>query len=265
MRRFVCLLVLVTGGVALPSAADRAEDVWAAVLAAKGGVERLQAVRSVVVETAVRFQNSPIADVASGERTTRVDVFPDRSWAFVDHRPGSMGVTATVWNGDLWHLWSFRDGQRAEDRRLAATTTVHAEGIERTQYIYFLQTRWVRPQPLTVARAGNKTTLKARWKDWDLTYRIDRRSNLPASLDADRDVPNSRQPSQPRHEHKHWEFADYTGVGGIQLPKRVRFDTNWGTATFQVNPEVDPDLFEHAPVDVHSPDDWKRPTRSPGR
>ena len=59
-------------------------------MAAKGGRDRLRAIRNFVVTSRQEFSRSPRPEVAVYEARERLAVLPDKLWEYTDYRPGLM-------------------------------------------------------------------------------------------------------------------------------------------------------------------------------
>jgi hypothetical protein len=254
-------------GLSSPSevAAPQAKELWDQVIAAKGGRERLRAVRSFVKSEGVSFPDFSRPDVATSERVEFVCELPNRLWMFADYRPGKMGFRTEVWNKPRGLYWysvlgnpagTGRAGQAAQlDESLAGV-------IEANEYTYFLETKWVQPELVSVAtrRSGlrRETAINAKWGNTELVYTIDLATHLPTALHTLRGDPNSRHPDQPILTERDLRFEDYRDIGGIQMPTRVKIGPDWGTVSFLINPEIDSKLFETPPDGVTTADAWRK-------
>src|SRR5262245_23838307 len=87
-----------------PAVGHPASELWEKAITAKGGRQRLHDIQSFAIGTAV--PNTHASPVAAGERSEFVSVLPDKFWRFVDYRPGSMGFSTEVWNGEKGDYWS---------------------------------------------------------------------------------------------------------------------------------------------------------------
>ncbi|HJX89106.1 MAG TPA: hypothetical protein VJ372_01350 [Pyrinomonadaceae bacterium] len=86
-----------------------AQQIWEQSLLAKGGHERLNSVRNMVISSSgsykqLKFRIKPDGDVSSrsgkqsGIFSEELYVFPDMLWAWTDYRPAVFGLRVRMYN-----------------------------------------------------------------------------------------------------------------------------------------------------------------------
>jgi hypothetical protein len=259
-RRALCLLFIIL----LPAAASaqagqdsqdtrRAEVLWEQAVAAKGGREQLYKVGGLLVsyrETARNFLGGVVhrGDVES------LYVFPDKLWSWDDGLPPPFHLSVGWVDLGRNRRCILHKGVAAP-----ACNTARPPGgpgdraLIQAQYLYLLETRWVKPEPFGVSegRVGLKKAdvLHTRFGDNRVDYFLDRETHLPLRVSVfhkDGERATLRR-----------DFSDYAGVGGVMMPGRL----NGVAVNFQINPSYDEAVFTRAPSLEAGPHAWRPPGR----
>lgn len=235
-------------------------EVWERVIAAKGGRERLQAVRTLVIRS---HEPEPGGDsryrrVVGTVQYEFVRAFPDRYWAWEDYRPGAMGFRTEVVSIPARFDWESRRGERATQIAWSARGQSHiADLLIREQLVYLLETSFTKPTIIGSSKQGGRIRLFAAVPGYQqVEYVVDPKTFLPAivvltwSSDTDRD-----KPPAVALPPLTYELADYVSVGGIQMPTTVK---GLGRVEYIINPDIDPKLFVTPPDYVVDRNHWKK-------
>ena len=228
-----------------------AERLWEAMIAAKGGRERLQAVTNVQMSEHEKYWHLLRHLEINYEG---LFVFPNKAWVWDDQRGTVFGMSVRLHNFETnTHLSYVDSGHGA---RVTPIINPSQHNLVRLQLHLFGGTRWVRPVPqrARLGKLDNREVdiVEVRVDELPADERkvefwLDRASHLPiqvvyykstkAGHEWSGDVPLSR----------------YVEVNGIKIPGqigRVR-------AKYQLNVDYDPRLFEQPPSISAGLDAWK--------
>ncbi len=267
MRQSFCttvlaLLCLGIAGARSPHV-DRqaAEALWEQAVAAKGGRERLAAIQSFAIQERTEFGRLMLRDVAAGKVSQVVCALPDSWWEFLDYRPGKMGYSVLAANAQTGLGWSTHGGPAGP---LLRRYTGLAYRVRQLQYVYFLETRAVRPTPIrasTVKRGFATVDRVETMLEGDLVvFDLDVKTHLPIRIETSRKntLPAPRPGMAPPGDMRFvYELAGYDEVGGIQVPRRVTLGGDTAHARVEINPEHDPSIFTTPPSPDSTIDSWR--------
>src|SRR5688572_12409317 len=111
MRPAICSTILVLSCAVILGAERQQDDqrkaaaLWDQAIAAKGGRERLAAIRSFAIYEKTVFRKQ-LPEFASARVHQILCELPDRWWEFLDYRPGKMGYSVTAANAQTGLGWS---------------------------------------------------------------------------------------------------------------------------------------------------------------
>jgi hypothetical protein len=136
---------------------QKAVTLWDQAVAAKGGRDRLAGIRSFAIQKKTVFERPVRPDVAVGKVDQIVCELPDHWWEFLDYRPGLMGYFVDVLNTRSGLGWISLGGPvRPSPGPNAVLADRRRQFIafrmRQLQYVYFLETKSVQPNPLRAAR-----------------------------------------------------------------------------------------------------------------
>lgn len=236
--------------------ARRAEQLWEQAVAARGGRERLHGVNSLLISYRETARNFLGVVVHRGD-VERLYVFPEKSWAWDDGLPPPFGLTVGWLDAGRDRRCTLRAGAAAPTCGPAARPGSDAdEEIAQAQYLYLMETRWVRPKPFGVSegRVGRRRVdvLSTRFRDVRVDYFLDRKTRLPLRVSVFHGAAGRATPTL--------DFSEYADVGGIMMPGRQES----GRVNFQINPPYDGAVFTRPPSIEAGPKAWRRaaaPTR----
>ncbi|HEY0408343.1 MAG TPA: hypothetical protein VGC89_21590 [Pyrinomonadaceae bacterium] len=231
-----------------PQAGTQAEAqrLWELAIAAKGGRQRLYAVRNMLISTTG----------GSKYHTVDLHVFPDKFWSWAGE-PEPLGQSANMYNLEQRVAYSSNSGRPG-----AAAVKLHESNLGGgrielvdAQLFYLMETQWVKPTLVGVSSGEvgwhRADVVRTQFEGRTIDYYLDRKTHLPLKV-ALVDESNGR-------EYMYETQSDYANIDGIQLPLKV--DTR-GTGnlsnSYQFNVEYDQQLFERPPSALAGPDAWRR-------
>jgi hypothetical protein len=228
-------------------ASQQATQLWAQALAAKGGRERLHAVRSIAV-TARGGDKTQV-------RTEELLVLPNKYWLWTDLRPAAFGLRVEMFNYDTnTHYLITPHAPHASPQPIKGQQ--RNESLRNTQLSFLLESRWLKPTPLQT-RPG---TVGARPVDIVQTdvagarvdFALDRETHLPLAVSY-YNVYNGRTFITT------FEFSDYAEVDGIKVPRRIKFsDGTEAEINVRFNVAYDEAIFAQPPPLKAGPEAWRR-------
>ena len=224
-----------------------AKALWEQAIIAKGGRDQLYSVNSLVLSYRQTVRNFLGIAVHRGI-VERLYVFPDKSWGWDDGLPPPFPLS--IQSVDLeqnvrCHVYAGTTPMC----RIATQTDPRSEdeGILQAQYVYLMETRWVRPIPLDVTKSESKfDLLHTRLGDKRIDYFLDRKTHLPVRVAVF--YGSSGKPTLTI------ELSEYRRVGAIQMPGKQKR----ATISFQINPPYDESIFTRLPSNTAGPHAWQR-------
>jgi hypothetical protein len=255
----VCVSV-VTGREAKSDDRAQAEALWNRAIAAKGGRERLSSIQSFAIKERALFDKPTRPDMAVGQVEQIVVELPDLWWSFSDYRPGKMGYMVRVVNtttGRHWATANGTPGKTAPDRSTS-------ERLRRFEYVYFLETRWVRPTPLRASRVqfGRRPVdrVETEIDGQPVVFELDVETHLPVRIETSvtSDVPRARAGAVTAARRYVFELTAYHEVSGIHVPGRVSLGGDPADVEVEINPAYDPTIFAAPPPPETRIDSWRQ-------
>lgn len=245
---------------------EKAAQLWEQAIAAKGGRERLHAVRNLYVSK--QFNNCQ--DCVEDE----LHVFPDRWWWFKKF-PYLKDIN--VCNFELAQCWGvhWNTEKRFEGAFVRTPLAVRHNKLQilSPQWFLLMETRWMKPKLIEARSAwvGLKLVDVVR-AHFDFTqekidlyvgvtvdYYLDRKTRLPIKIKVKWDEPVGLESSS--------RLDDYTEVDGIKLPQRSALELPLFADPehkepehyrYQVNVNVDESIFNQPPNANLNRDAWQR-------
>ena len=268
MRQTLCTTLLALSCLGMAGAASQqhdrqaAEALWEQAVAAKGGRERLAAIRSFAIQKRTEFGRLMLRDVATGKVSQIVCALPDGWWEFLDFRPGKMGYSVKAANARTGLGWSTQGGSAAPFRRRDNSL---AYRMRQLQYVYFLETSAVRSIAVRAGhvRRGFKTfeRVETHVEDDLVVFELDRETHLPVRIETSRKTtsPPPRPGMTPPGDTKYvYELDRYVEVSGIRVPARVKLGGDASDVRVEINPEYEPSIFITPPSADSTVDSWRR-------
>jgi hypothetical protein len=216
-----------------------AMTVWEQAIAAKGGRERLQSVRNLVVRSREDFSRSTRPDVATHEDIERLYVVAGKLWEFVDHRPGMMGANGLILDSARQQAW----GSNGYPAKSAYPELVYR--LTEGQCLYLMETVAVRPKPVSVRsdrlRSSDVDIVETQVGGDRVDFYLDHGTHLPVRIVTFRNLRAGSAPSK-----RIFRLSDYQATEGIQMPAKVRLgddETDVTSTTYRFNVDYDESIF----------------------
>lgn len=243
-------------------AAREAELLWAQVIAAKGGRERLYAVKNMVLSSRINYRKNLFIPVEL--HFEELYEFPAKHWMWADEREsGVFGITVEMVNLERKLSYLSYPNDPASPRKLEIYPR-DSEPIFEAQLVYLTESQWLKPIPVSkrIERIGlqrfDVVQTLVNGKRFD--FFLDRKRHLPVRV-----VEHYSSEVDPRGE---WGFilGDYVNVKGIEMPqsvikfeplRRVKYEVKQ-----QVNVEFNKEIFERPPSIEAGPGAWKIKAKS---
>lgn len=252
-----CSQMLGSAGTPIPiqttarqSTAVEAEELWEKAIAAKGGRERLHAIRSVLTTTDFKYWVTPFKRGRSHH--VSLVVLPDKWWSWDDERPGKLGLAVSMINPERNYNWLTYPNDPKSPRRLTHTIEPNMPFFHLREMI---ESPWLQLVPFkaTSQRIKSKTfhVVYVRAGDRVAKYYLDTKTFLPARFEI-------MTLSDMEKTSGTYQFFDYVEVDGIQVPSKHRQGGSRKIPiTYQFNVEYDPGIFERPPTVEAGPDAWR--------
>ena len=254
-------VVVLTAAPSLIIAAERHESerqealmLWEQLIAAKGGRESLYRIDSLAMSYEETVRNFLGLVVHRGP-VERLYAFPYKSWEWDDGLPPPFRRTVRLLNIEKnlrCFLYSGVPGPKCGP--VAQSISPADEGISQVQYLYLMETKWVKPIPIKITkdRIGLKgvDVLHTRFQNKRIDYFLDRKTHLPIRIAVFYGRDDRATLSV--------DISDYVNVSGIKMPTKQKK----GTIQFQINPEFDNEIFNVPPTLEKGPYGWRPLRRS---
>jgi hypothetical protein len=258
MKTLASLLLVLALPVVGPrpdSQGPSAEKLWARALAAKGGAERLHAIRNFVITESAPLK---VTRFAAQESSVIVCEPPGRWWEFLDFRPGLLGFSTRVL--DLEKRLDFYS--EGGDSRGGSLRPADLDGplsrMTYVQLVYFMETAVVRPRIGKVEVIHGFDVVHSDVDGQAVSFYLDRRTHLPAHVEVIRTFAIGGA-APPKNQLRRWYTLEkYVEISGLQIPTRVAVGGDFANATVEVNVDLDPALFGTPPDGVTSGDAWRK-------
>jgi hypothetical protein len=217
---------------------EEARTIWEQAIDARGGRERLRAIRNFVTSSEEKFAHSPRPDVITHQYIERLYVMPTRFWEYDDYRPGKMGEGALALDTDQHRVLNRPDHGSAQG--------LYQDLVYRLrngQVVYLMETAYVQPEPVGVHRdrVGRVDVVDTRVDGDRVEFSLDRRSHLPIKIVIK---------EQRRRFADTYRLRAYDPIDGIQMPSNVHFgdDDTKATTTYRFNVDYDEAIFRRESV-----------------
>jgi hypothetical protein len=221
--------------------ADDAKVLWEEAIRAKGGRERLHAIRNFVMSSSETFPHSPRPDVISHEYSECLYVMPTRYWEYYDYRPGKMGDNGLALDTNQHRVLN-QPGRGPAQGLYEDLVSRLREG----QVVYLMETAFVRPEPVGVKRGRvgriDVDVVETRVDADRVEFSFDRRTHLPVRIVL--------QDKRFVHLIRIYRLSDYRPVDGIEMARNVSFgaDETKSPTTYTFNVEYDESVFMRGSV-----------------
>src|SRR5882724_2074300 len=222
---------------------QEAQRLWELALDAKGGRVKLDRIRSMSISS--RSEYTTTSHRINQIRTESLFVFPNKVWSWVDYRPDVFGLRVEMYNFDTnMHYIINSDFPHETPKPITGNqkSDSHTYGL----VSYLLENKWLRPVLLSAETGivGRQIVdvVHTEVNDYRIDFAIDRETHLPIQVTYfhTRDGKEVLDVAQ--------DLLDYTEVGGIKVPQRIKDDEGGVTnVRIQFNVEYDESIFATPP------------------
>jgi len=227
-------------------AQHQARMLWEQAITAKGGRDALYRIDSLAMwyeETARNFLGIPV----HRGHVEAVYVFPGKLWSWDDGLPAPFHLTLRLLNVSQNLRCTLYEGAA---KPICGSTgpagSSFDEGIKQVQYVYLMETKWVKPLPVNVTKGKNVDVLHTRFENKQIDYFLDRKTHLPIRVEVFYN--QSQRPTLTVH------LSDYGNVSGVQMPGKQKK----AEIQFEINPSIDEAVFTVAPSIEKGPQAWRK-------
>lgn len=230
---------------------QEARQVWGQAIAAKGGRERLYAVRNVVVSSTGMYSTS--RGKKSRIRQEELYVFPSKFWAWSDYRPDVFGLRVEMVNYDTKaHYIITPDAPNDQGRGMPSLGNQIMDG----QLYYLLETEWLKPALVEAAKgmAGPNPVdiVQTKVHDKRIDFAFDRQSHLLVQLRT-----YHTRDNKEIHDNT-IDLSEYIEVNGLKVPGRVKYEGGVDYfVTFQFNVDYNEQIFVRPTAIEAEPEAWR--------
>ena len=233
---------------------------------AKGGRERLYAVRNMVIISsgsykALRFKISPDRKVESkslkpsGLYREELFVFPSKYWAWDDYRPAVFGLWIHVYDYSRRTKYVITDGEPHHPAE-----TIEVKEMDRPLYfvqlMYLLESKWLKPKPVRVRAERSIDMLETELEGMRYDFAIDRNTKLVISFSSYSEYGGKTYQNVVK-------LSDYKTVDGIMMPLTVEMDDGHKEySDIKINVEYNENIFSSPPSIEAGPHAWMQVNKS---
>lgn len=229
---------------------QKVEALWEQAVVAKGGRERLYQVNSLLISYQETVRNF-LGIVIHRGLVERLYVFPDKSWSWDEGLPPPFHPTVSMFNLERnisCRMYAGAASPKCTEPKDAASFFNQSEGLVRAQYLYLLETKWVKPAPVRMTKdsIGRKSVdvVQTQVAGGRVDYYLDRKTHLPQRVVTF---------FESGRVWETYNFSHYITINGIQMPSiQKKAEIN-----FQINPAYEESIFTHPPSIEAGPKAWQ--------
>jgi hypothetical protein len=224
----IAIIIFLSGAAASAQTPESPHDLWEHMIAAKGGHERLQSVRT-------------FAWMATRVAPSHRNWSEGRPMVYVASPPDHL------WINESGYVETWR-GRGLSNPRGGHPTTLTS--LEAWQLACFLETGAVRPTPVSVepsAEDARVVILEATTEHLKIRYAVDRESYIVRHVTLSRRTDDPESSFRRFIDERPVTLEGTETVGGIQMPRWIRTGDDVRDLRFLINPELDEGLFEPWP------------------
>ena len=253
----LCSIVPVAASQTGSQQLSRAQEIWEEAIRAKGGREKLEAVRNIFISSRSKYWHGLKRHEVF---TQSLHVFPGKMWLWQDYGSDVFGLNVYVYNFDNGIKYvTNTDIPPPRPRAIEQNETA----LSRTYGLfgYLMETKWLKP---TITGVSEKTHRRKKvdvvhtfladdvvglvTKYYYIDFWIDRTTRLPVTVSYSQTHSGRRGPSLDV------SFSSYVEVNGVKVPSK---DSISGEHLVMLNVEYNEELFSNAPTIAAGPDAWK--------
>jgi hypothetical protein len=205
---------------------QQAQMLWEEAIRAKGGRERLQSIQSFLISSSIDIQ---AYDGNSFTETERLYAMPGNAWIYKLTPSLDVSLEGLVINNDrnvCTVTFSPANNEIPPVSRCPPTRLI--EFLIQDPVIYLMETRWVRPIPISTRteKKGRRPVNVIETKTGELRadFYLDAKTQLPTKMITDYLVGFSWATMRMGLTI---EFSNYVAVDGIQMPRTVTRTLNF--------------------------------------
>jgi hypothetical protein len=261
----ICIAIAVFGNKTKVDAQNeetkKARELWEQVIAAKGGREKLYAVRNLAVSEKTIIKR-PKKDF-SGFHTESLFVLPDKWWSWVDEPPFGIGIWAYDFTSQIgWEVDKGFPSQTVKPSTDDIRFRFVKEEFIQSQMIYLMETKWIQPT-IVGARTERLSfqkvdVVETSYGTQKFEFFIDRKTHLPKQVIIRTRFEETGTSIDGREHVESFILDDYVEVSGIKFPKVVRRSDESNETTYQVNVDYKKSIFERPPTLDMGSEAWKQ-------
>lgn len=230
--------------------ARQAKELWEQAIAAKGGRDQLYKVNSLLMSYTETTRNF-LGIVVHRGLVERLYVFPDKLWGWDDGLPPPFQLSVGMLNIERnLRCTIYRGASNPVCGPAKQGISPPDAGLTQMQYLYLMETRWVKPVPLSVSQdsIGLKRVdlLHTSLEEQKIDYYLDRKTHLPLRVVVFYGGSD--------HATLKIDLSEYVMVDGIRMPGKQKS----ARISFQINPPYDEDIFTRPPSIEPGPHAWQK-------
>lgn len=229
-----------------------ARRVWEQAIEAKGGRERLHALRNMLISGEVGYTTRRAK--GNKARRTYLLVFPGKYWSFEDYGSDVFGSQVHMFDYEAKTQYVGRPGD--PEMRLEPLSNPNNDRTMEDQTLAFLlETKWLKPTPLKVTGEviGSRPVdvVETSTPAGRVDFAFDGRTHLPVRVSF---YTTYRGKTYVTVQ----SFSDYTEVSGIKVPRVVEYkDGTKDDLSIEFNVEYDNSIFKTPPRAQAGRDVWR--------
>jgi len=232
---------------------QQAKELWEQAIAAKGGREQLYKINSLVMSYQETVRNV-LGIIVHRGTVERLYVFPDKSWGWDDGLPPPFHLTVGVLDlARNLRCTLYEGAQKPVCGPAKQGASPANEGLNQAQYLYLMETIWVKPVPLNVTKESiglkKVDVLHTQFENKRIDYFLDRKTHLPLRVAVFYGA--SDRPTLA------YDLSEYVNINGVQMPGKQKK----GRINFEINPSYDESIFTRPPSIEAGPKAWQRPAK----
>lgn len=237
---------------------DEAQSAWEKAIAAKGGRERLEIVKNLIISRRSEYVTH------TGNKNSwyreEIIVLPDKYWLWNDMRPDVFGLRIEMANYETKMAYVVTPESSKEDemRPVSLDQWEKDTSLVYPQLIYFMETKWVKPKPISLRKIniGNKQVrvLKTSLNGKRIDFTLDPETNLPIKVSF---FDRLKVDSDELIIHE-VDLSDYKEVKGIKIPQRLAAKAESQTSQIEINLEYEKNIFICPTTVEAGPDAWMK-------
>jgi hypothetical protein len=241
-----CVVVFVTSA----AEACDAKATWEAMVAAKGGRQRLERINRFLIIEQYRWKRL-LGSSTLDFRT--LYILPDFVWQWKDYGSKMFGTEAS--------LTDYRRNEEVISRwgaEVTARKQINSRQDDAYLTLFLFETRWHKPR-LTACTDGTAVDT-----DWTIKLDVavpDASTSIRFFLPRGCFLPNRAEIRQADQSVLVYRFDDYTPFQGIVLPRlRQLMETHKSIPyrlRYEIDPECDAHFLERTPAISAGPDAWR--------